>query len=246
MLKYKGDSMRKWLALFLPIVIIMIVCGCSMTKSKSEQRTMEYLKNHYPSNHFKLTRTDGDPKGVTYWAAEKKHPNVSAYITYYPQTGQVKENIPVALIYNEFEQYIVDKIEKSFPHSKVYSCSENSIDAWNSWDRYEYSLDNYLNFLDQHDVSGKGFTVVLDSNDYNSKRDQLQQFYSDIDQLHYVSLRLFYVPTNYLDQADRYFTGSGFAVDTLFYKSHASDEWIYVWGSKGNRYLHSSKDGDLK
>lgn len=233
--------MKKILTLLILSLIFLSAIGCSDKKSESEIKTREYLKGHYPDCNFELVLTDGDKEGVSYWATEKNHKSISSYITYYPKNGQIKENIPVALISNEFEQYISSKIKKSFPNSKVYMLKENSIDNWSSWNQYEYSLENYLKYLEQYDVSGKKFVVVLDSKTYNQKINQLNDLYSDIEKYHYISLRLLYVPTKYEAETDKYFKGSGFELDTPFYKSHTSDEWVYVWGSKGNRYLHYSK-----
>lgn len=234
--------MKRWPVLLILVIIVLSIFGCSDNNKKYESEIGTYLKSNYPGYNFEIALTDGDTEGVTYWATEKKHKNVSSYITYYPKNGQIKENIPVALISNEFEQYISNKIKKSFPNSKAYMVKENSIDKWNSWQKYEYSLDNYLKYLEEFDVSGKNFIVVLDTNYSNQKTNQLNDFYSDIEKNHYLSMRLLYVPTEYVTQADKYYKGSGFEWNTSFYKSHTSDEWIYVWGSEGHRYLHYSKD----
>lgn len=213
---------------------------------ESEVKILEYLQNNYPDHKFELARMDGDPNGVAYWVTDKDYKTVSCDVTYYPKTGDIKENAPVILISYEFEKYMIDKIKESFPNSKVYRFMENNIDDWNSWEFYEYSLDNFLKYLEENHVCSKEFAIILDSNDYNKRLDQLHDFYSDIDKFHYMSLRLIYVPTEYMDQADNYFTGHGFSPDTPFYKANTSDEWIYVYGNKGKIYLHSTEYGDLE
>ena len=232
-------------SLVFAILLIGFTSGCSIEESKSEKIVMEYLETNYPDYSFNLIKTDGNQNAITYWATEKNHKSVTTRIAYYPSNGDIKENIPVALISNEFKEYICNKISESFPNSKVYIGEDYYIDDWNSWDKYEYSLQNYLQYLEKFGVSGRRFTVVLDSNTYDNRISQLNNFYSKIEEMKYISLRLFYVPTEYVSQADNYYTGSGFDTKTPFYKSRYSEEWIYVHGYEEKRFLYSTKDGKL-
>ena len=202
-----------------------------------DQDVLLYLKENYPSYEFDLYPDYSmGPPILSYTTTEKSGEYISGMLTYNMESGEIiADSIPDTLISNEFEDFVSERIGEIFLNSKVYMKRNEWIGGnhwfgfeWRSWDEYEFTLENYIKYLEKNDGGYyRIFFIVVDSKDYGNRLSQIEKFQSDIDKHLCTGFRLIYVPTEQFNQADEYFNGGGFELGTPFLNSGISDEFIW-------------------